>query len=67
MSYNIVDAYQVVGNPDTSGMTSEIRSQPVSIDYCFVSIDLVTIVRSAGIEEHAVGSGHRSIYMEIEL
>ena len=67
MSYNIVDAYQVVGNPETSGMTSENRSRPVIIDFCFVGIDLATNVRSAGIEEYAVGSGHQPIYMEIEL
>ena len=66
MSYNINDAYQVAGNPETSGMTSENRSRPVIIDF-FVSIDLATNVRSAGIEEHAVGPGHQPIYMEIEL
>jgi len=67
VSYNIVDAHQVVGNPETSGMTSENRSRKVIIDFFFVGIDLATNVRSAGIEEHAVGSGHQPIYMEIEL
>ena len=62
-----VDAWTAAGNAEDARTTSAIRGRPVRLDYCFVSTSLAGRVAAARIDEHADGSDHQPIFVELEL
>lgn len=62
-----VDAWTAAGHAEDAGTTAAIRGRPVRLDYCFVSTSLAGWVAGARIDEHADGSDHQPIFVEMRL
>jgi len=62
-----VDAWVEVGNAIDAGPTAEVEGRPARLDYCFVDAGLKDRIRAVRVDEHAVGSDHQPVWMEIDL
>jgi len=62
-----VDAWDVAGTPKNDGATCEDDGRPIRIDYAFVSTSLRERIRQCYVDQHAAGSDHQPLWLEIDL
>jgi len=62
-----VDAWAHCGNPEMSGVTSDVEGAPARLDYFFVSVPLRNKITACTIDNHAQGSDHQPIWLDITL
>lgn len=63
----LVDAWVETGRDPMEGVTADIEGRPVRLDYCFVSSALRGLIRDAFIDEHARGSDHQPVRVDIDF
>jgi len=63
----LVDAWAACGNTEMSGITSDVEGEPARLDYFFVSTALRNKITACTIDNHAQGSDHQPIWLEINL
>jgi endonuclease/exonuclease/phosphatase family metal-dependent hydrolase len=68
-SGSFADALTLSGLAEADGVTfpggATERSQ--RLDHCFVSMDLAGAVKSAWIDDHATGSDHQPVWLQLDI
>ncbi len=64
----LYDAWQLAGHAESEGNTFVRPNRPARrFDYCFVTPEYSTAIRSMSVDDAAVGSDHQPIFVELDL
>jgi endonuclease/exonuclease/phosphatase family metal-dependent hydrolase len=60
-----VDGWEMVGGGEDTGYTSNLKGEPVRIDYAFISASLRDRIRSCWVDHDADGSDHQPLWIDV--